>query len=1141
MIAPLLAALFDRIRTHPALRTALGEALHGSGQATLGGLTFEAALLVSAAVAVEVHRPAVVLFATEKQAEAAREPLRWFYRILSGRAEAEVGFLPSLDWRNPNASLHPALGAARAVALWQFASGIAQVLVTSAAAAAMHLQPAAFYRSLGSTLRSGQPLEREELIEHLVRTGYERQDLVEAVGQFAVRGGIIDVFPPNVLRPIRVELLGDTVESLREFDPTTQRSVAPVQYVSLAPMSEIASPGPAWLDAHSERSSLPEPIAGSGAGPAPRGSLFELAPAAIVILHEPDAVQQKLDALWQTLTPTPAERSNRDGAGSPRWSWMDPTEWQQQLTSRVRVMLRQLILDSEPIPNLRSQPTVSYHGNLAAWTAEVRNELAAGHQVVLGAATRGDLARLVDFCREHELPFQLGAWPEGMDLTEWGAEIAPPTGGTIVLTETPLATGFVLPDLHLVFYGSGDLFDWPARPRRRPQTAFSTDVSEWKPGDRVVHVDYGIGEYEGIEQLVADGTPTEFLKLRYADNARVYVPLARLDLVQKYRSIGQARPPLDRLGSGNWVSRKKRARRAIDDLARRLLRLQAERQALAGTAFPPDTPWEKELEESFEYEETPDQLRVIEEVKRDLQAPRPMDRLVCGDVGYGKTEVAVRAAFKVVLAGKQVAVLAPTTVLVFQHYETFRRRLAMFPVRVEMLSRLQSRRQQKQVLDELAAGRVDIVIGTHRLLSSDVVFHDLGLIVVDEEQRFGVSHKERLKELRQNIDVLTLTATPIPRTLHMSLLGLRDLSVMETPPRGRLAIQTVVAPFSEALIREAIEQELAREGQVFFVHNRVESIGEIVALIHRLVPRARVVVGHGQMSERQLEEVMLRFMRHEADVLVATTIIENGLDIPRANTLIVNRADRFGLAELYQLRGRVGRSDQRAYAYLLVPPDTALTTEAQQRLAALKEFSELGAGFRIAALDLELRGAGNLLGREQHGHINAIGFDLYCQMLQQAVAELNGQAPRPEHPVTLQLGLDIRIPADYIPAESTRLQCYRRIATLRTEEDAHELRQELEDRFGPPPLPVLQLIEYAQLKALCESLGVLAVERRDHRLTFQFARQTPIRPERLVRFVRSWRGAQLDPSGRLSLPWTPAQGNPAAAARHVLLKLQASD
>jgi transcription-repair coupling factor (superfamily II helicase) len=574
-------------------------------------------------------------------------------------------------------------------------------------------------------------------------------------------------------------------------------------------------------------------------------------------------------------------------------------------------------------------------------------------------------------------------------------------------------------------------------------------------------------------------------------------------------------PQLDRLGGTAWTARKARVRKSLEDMADKLLALYAARKTAQGFAFSPDGNWQREFEDAFEYEETPDQATAISDVKRDMERVSPMDRLLCGDVGYGKTEVAMRAAFKAVADGKQVAVLAPTTVLAFQHHETFKRRFALFPANIEMLSRFRTPAEQKRILGDLEAGRVDVVIGTHRLLSKDVRFHDLGLLIVDEEQRFGVAHKERLKEMRKNVHALALSATPIPRTLHMSLVGLRDMSLIETAPRDRLAIQTSVAPFSEELVKRAIEAELEREGQVYFIHNRVESIYSLASLVQKLVPRARVVVGHGQMGEKELESVMLKFIRDEADVLVATTIVENGLDIPRANTMIINRADRLGLAELYQLRGRVGRSNHRAYAYLLVPPERILSEVARKRLSAMKEFSELGAGFRIAALDLELRGAGNLLGRQQHGHIEAVGFDLYTQMLEQAVSRLKGDQAAPELRTTLSLGLDVRIPQDYIASESLRLRTYKRISSVASEEEKQDVARELADRFGLLPKSVENLLEYAVLKTMCERLRIAAVERQGSRIAVRFHPETPLDPAALVKVVRSREGIRLDPSGVL--------------------------
>src|ERR1700728_3459021 len=636
----------------------------------------------------------------------------------------------------------------------------------------------------------------------------------------------------------------------------------------------------------------------------------------------------------------------------------------------------------------------------------------------------------------------------------------------------PCAEGVAFTESKLTLFGNSDLFEvTPSleRPSRKIRTSgFFSDFAELKPGDFVVHVDHGIGQFEGLRQIESDGRRGEFMLLRYAEESRLYVPLERMDLVQSYRVVEGAHPTLDKLGGTGWNTRKTRVRKSLEDMAEQLLALYAARKTAPGLAFSPDGNFQREFEDAFEFEETPDQNFAIADIKRDMESPTPMDRLLCGDVGYGKTEVAMRAAFKAIADSKQVAILAPTTVLAFQHYQTFKRRFAAFPVRVEMISRFRTEKEQKKVLEEVEAGKVDILIGTHRILSKDVKFQDLGLLVVDEEQRFGVAHKERLKEMRKNVDVLTMSATPIPRTLHMSLVGLRDMSVIETPPKDRLAIQTTVAPFSETLIQRVVEEEIAREGQVFFIHNRVESIDTLAALVKRLVPKARVVVGHGQMRETELEKVMLKFVRDEADVLVSSTIVENGLDIPRANTILINRADRMGLSELYQLRGRVGRSNQRAYAYLLVPPDTALTSIARQRLAALKEFSDLGGGFRIAALDLELRGAGNMLGRQQHGHIESIGFDLYCQMLERAVSKLKGEESAPELRTTLSLGTDVRIPENYIPSENLRLRTYKRISSITTDEEKADVRKELEDRFGAPPTSVDNLLEYAVLKSICE-------------------------------------------------------------------------
>src|SRR6202050_1490686 len=741
------------------------------------------------------------------------------------------------------------------------------------------------------------------------------------------------------------------------------------------------------------------------------------------------------------------------------------------------------------------------------------------------APNHGEVERLAGLLREYGQPYRLGSRaqaPGGEHAYDESSHLAGDFR-TPVIVQSAISSGVSLPESKLVIFGANDFSDEAdvaARPVIRKSksktAAFVSDFRDLTVSDYVVHVEHGIARYMGLREIEQDGVKVEFMVLEFAEQARLYVPLTRLDLIQKYRSTDAGPAPvLNRLGSQQWAKTQARVRKAMQDMADELLKLYAQRKAAQGHAFPADNEFQREFEDAFDYNETEDQISAIADIKRDMESTLPMDRLLVGDVGYGKPEVAMRAAFKAVQDGRQVAVLTPTTVLSFQHFETFKSRFSKFPITVEMISRFRSPKAQKLILERVEAGKVDILIGTHRLLSKDLHFHNLGLLVVDEEQRFGVRHKERLKQMRREIDVLAMSATPIPRTLHMSLVGLRDMSVVGTPPRDRMAIQTVVAKFDEKLIRSAIEVELERGGQIYFVHNRVETIYELAAKIQELVPVARVVVGHGQMGESDLEKVMLSFMHHEHDVLVATTIIENGLDIPLANTMIVNRADRHGLSELYQLRGRVGRSNRRAYAYLLIPPEQELTDVARRRLAALKEFSDLGAGFKIAALDLELRGAGNLLGGEQSGHIEAVGFELYTQMLERAVREMKGEAGVEVTEIQLNLGLNIRIPSDYIKEENQRLRMYKRVAGIETESQLHDVRSELIDRYGETPRAVRNLLEYAALKLQAMRVGATAIERKREFVSIKFSQNASIETEKLARFVASQRGTQFSPDGTL--------------------------
>ncbi len=1154
MILPIVTELLGSIASQPAVEETCARLRGKLGEVRLAGLTDSAKALLVPVISAELDRPAIVVVDSNQRAEALLDPLRWFYRAVTGKPSQRVAMLPALEVlpyeeRSPHADILEA----RAVTLWRMAAGEVDLLIAPVEAALWRMRNPSYYREIAKRVARDQSLAHEDLTRFLTAAGYERHALCEMPGQYAVRGGILDVFSPEAMQPVRIELLGDTIESIRAFDPNTQRSSNPVERADLLPLTEFqGSEGveqPAGTAESRYEDNLPPYGLAPGwefraiAGEERNAILFDLATDALIVLDEPTEIEDAAKRYRARLEAS-CEKAADPRLPEPGGFLLNEDEWSLALQLFPRLGVERLaITQAEGAPLvLATQPTTRYHGNITTFISEMRNRLAAGEQVIVPAASTGELERFADICREFELPYRVGEIEESATVARLVEEGVGRSAAALVLVKAPLSEGVAFPGGHLVVCGNADLFESlppPERPRARPKTAsFFSDFSDLKPGDFVVHTEHGIGQFEGLRQVSVEGAAGEFMLLKYAGDAKLYVPLARLDLIQKYRSLGGGEPALDRLGAGLWEARKTRVRKSVGDMAEQLLALYAARKMAVGFAFPPDSHWQREFEDAFEFQETPDQLRAIEEVKRDMESAVPMDRLLCGDVGYGKTEVAMRAACKAVAEGKQAALLAPTTVLAFQHYETFRRRFAPFPFRIEMLSRFRSEKEQKAVLEDVEAGKVDVVIGTHRLLSRDVKFHDLGLLVVDEEQRFGVAHKERLKDMRKNVHVLTMSATPIPRTLHMSLVGLRDMSVIETPPKDRLAIQTTVAPFGEALVQRAIEEELARNGQVFFVHNRVESIASLALMVQRLAPRARVVVGHGQMRESELEKVMLKFIRDEADVLVATTIIENGLDIPRANTILINRADRMGLAELYQLRGRVGRSNQRAYAYLLVPPDVSLTSIARQRLAALKEFSDLGAGFRIAALDLELRGAGNLLGREQHGHIEAVGFDMYVQMLERAVAERKGEAVAPERHATLNLGQDIRIPPEYIESENLRLRIYKRIAAVASEPEREEVSRELADRFGPPPPAVENLLNYAVLKALAEKLLVASADRRGDQIAIKFHDDTPLAPERIVRLLGKRRDVRLDPGGTLWLASKSGKGKPFDAVRNVLLELQ---
>ncbi len=1141
MIHPGIRDLFQQLGRHPEYQRLLRRWLSRGAQPEprtycLTGLTSTAKAACLVLLWQATGRPLLVVAEGSKQAETLSELLDTFFNLLvSDPAVPRPQLIPAPDvLASQGLSPHPEVCEQRAVGLWRLAEGKAQISVAPVGAALLKTASADFYRQLALTLQVGEDWPMELITEHLQSAGYQRREPVEMEGEYSVRGGILDVFPVEATRPYRIEFFADTIESIRRFDVTTQRSVEKTPQCTILPLSEW--PRDRRLLAElAEKVSLEHPPPPGEIFPGweflvplarPRSSsLLDLAANATVVIDEPEQVRSAAARLWARL-----ESSPRVPACPPESNYWHWEEFEQETAKADRLLLRELELEADPGSSgaasfhIPSRPSMVFHGNIPIAVSEARNLIQQGHRVVFFAPSTGEVERLADIFHEYSLPFQLGLEISG-GTPPYLAERAWLAGSVsnIFLVKGAVRRGVVLPESRLAVIGWEDLFDTSelvARPpsRRRHAGVFAADIADLKPGDYVVHATHGIGRYLGIREISHGGQTGDFMLIEYAGEAKLYLPLNRLDLIQKFRGTGGLAPTLDRLGGITWNRTKNRVKAKMRDMADELLRLYAERQLAEGYAFSADSNWQREFEDAFEFVETEDQLTAAREIKRDMERTQPMDRLLCGDVGYGKTEVAMRAAFKALGDGKQVAVLAPTTVLCFQHYETFRSRFAPFPARVEMVSRFRSRKELKAVLADTADGKVDILIGTHRLLSKDVQFRDLGLLIIDEEQRFGVRHKEKIKQIKKNVDVLTMSATPIPRTLHMSLVGLRDLSVIETPPKDRLAIQTTVAHYQSELVKTAIEQELARGGQVYYIHNRIETIWERAAAIQELVPQARIAVAHGQMKEAALEKVLLGFMRHEFDVFVSTTIVENGLDIPLANTMIIENADRYGLAELYQLRGRVGRSNRRAYAYLLVSPEAQLSDVARKRLAALKEFSELGSGFKIAALDLELRGAGNLLGGEQHGHINLVGFDTYLRLLEQTVQELKGEEVAPEIHSTLNLGLDIRIPPDYITDEQQRLRAYKRIAEARDPDQARQVLEEFEDRYGSPPEPVHNLVRFSVLKALAERSGIELIERREGMIHIKFHPESKLDPHRLMQLVQTEQGAQFTPSGVLRLP-----------------------
>jgi len=1116
------------ITTSLTLRALLGRAASAAAldkpSKVIAGLTPAAKALAAVAVARTATEVTLLVVPTDKDVEQTTSDARFFYAALEGASEADVERavlpLPSLQV-DPYRGMTPhfRVSAARARALHAAATGTARVIIASSAALLPRVSRPERLLSASLEIRSGTEIDPQNLADLLIDAGFTREDPVEEHGSFAVRGGIVDIFPAGDAEPVRIEFVGDMVESLRRFDPSTQRSTGTTDQLLIVPVRERFD---------EEEDSIP---------------LFEFLSAARglrLMVSEEQQVREQTQKVRDQLESSFADATARGHVAAPppalayvTWDDLQP----RLVTSRH---LEELAVDetgaedprSDPtapdsrlptpdvVKHVRCQPALEFRGRVNDWVAELRQARERGDTILFVAESQGRAERTIEILQDYDIV----AVPVERAEDVYAASVLVAVGS--------LTRGFRLSDAALQIYAETDVFEeerHAPEKRRNLAKTFLSDLRDLKVGDLVVHVDHGIGEFVGLKQLGVRGSAEgahEFLELRYHGDDKLFVPVERLDLIQKY--TGGTRPALDRLGGTTWEKAKTRVKKAMRDMAEELLKLYAQRKAVPGHAFSADTHWQEEFEAAFPYELTPDQATAIRDIKKDMETATPMDRLLCGDVGYGKTEVAMRAAFKVVMDGKQVAVLAPTTVLAFQHLKTLRDRFAGFPVAIDMVSRFRSRQEIKTILDGVASGKVDIIVGTHRLLSKDVVFKDLGLLVVDEEQRFGVAHKERIKQMRKRIDVLTMTATPIPRTLNMSLVGIRDMSIIETPPKDRLSIQTNVVKFDAPVIERAVRNELARGGQIYFVHNRVESIFSIGHLLQRLVPEARLVIGHGQMGEDELERAMLGFVERKFDVLLATTIVENGLDIPNANTIIINRADRYGLSQLYQLRGRVGRSDRPAYAYLLIPPQESLSPVARKRLAAIKEFSDLGSGFRVAALDLEIRGAGNLLGGEQSGHIDTVGFEMYMKLLEETVRELKGEEIEDDVRSTVNLGIDLKIDDGYIPDMNQRLMVYRKVAATRTERELESALDEIADRYGPPTDSVLNLAEYGRIRIMADRLGVETIDREGRLVVIRFRSQAKVDPVRLVKVVHDWPGATLVPpaSLRVDLEAAHAQGGP---------------
>lgn len=1079
----------------------------GMKEQLVSGLAGSTRQVMMAALHHQLERPLLVvthnMFSAQKVAEDLQECL----------SADQVLLYPANELVAAEAAISsPEVIAQRIEALTGIARGFRGIVVTPYAGLRRFLPARETMASSQFMIAAGDEVKLDSFLESLVSLGYERTERVEAAGEFSVRGGIVDLYPLTSPYPYRIEWFDDEIDSIRSFDAADQRSVEKLKELAIPPAKEWIADKTRFAQAAEAASArLEEQLARMtdrqvkeklqqeighdierlrGASYfseiykyvsllyPERHTLYDYMPQdTLMLVDEPARVMETAkqlerdEAEWSTHLLQNGKSLPSLEVGLTADAAMGKRPFQ---TLFMALFLRQ-VPHTQPqnIVNVMCRTMQNFHGQMNVLKAEMERWKKAGANVIILANGPERVERVRRVLQDYQIP--------------------EPT----IMTGN-LQSGFELPSIHLVVITEGEMFSQKQRKTRRADASMKMDnaerirnYTELKIGDYVVHQNHGIGKYIGIGTLEINGIHKDYLHIMYAGGDKLSVPVDQLHLIQRYVSSEEKEPKIYKLGGTEWTKVKNKVRSSVKDIADDLIKLYAARQASSGYAFDKDTPEQQEFEDLFPYEETRDQLRAITEIKKDMELPRPMDRLLCGDVGYGKTEVAVRAAFKAAIEGKQVAVLVPTTILAQQHYETFRERFADYPFNIQVMSRFRSRKEQNETIKGLKTGVVDVVIGTHRLLSQDVVFKELGLLIVDEEQRFGVTHKEKLKKLKTNVDVLTLTATPIPRTLHMSMLGVRDLSVIETPPENRFPVQTYVLEYSDSLVREAIERELSRDGQVYFLFNRVQGIHQMADHIKMLVPDAKVAVSHGQMSETELEKTILDFLDGEYDVLVSTSIIETGVDIPNVNTLIVHDADKMGLSQLYQLRGRVGRSNRIAYAYFTYQRDKVLNEVAEKRLQAIKEFTELGSGFKIAMRDLSIRGAGNLLGAEQHGFIASVGFDLYSQMLADEInkrkAELDGVAIRDQQELStlIDLNIDAYLPPNYIYDSIQKIEIYKKVAGLASLEEVEELRDELIDRFGEPPLAVLQLLAVARLKLHAKQYGLESIVQRGDTVTMK--------------------------------------------------------